>query len=126
MQDCPFVVPAYTQLKPVILKEKRTIRIPGRTAAPKEKQIIDDLNKADGGEAELDAYNEIVMIPKRKQNRIPKGKERFLYIEEAMKEHIASIHKSDSASERQKAPTLTRPKLEEGANRVQVELFEQE
>ena len=43
-----------------------------------------------------------------------------------MKDHIASIHKSDPASDRQKVPTLTRPKLDDGANRVQVELFEQE
>ena len=66
------------------------------------------------------------MVPKKKQNRFPKEKDRLIFIEEAMKVHTACTHKSNPASERQKAPTLTRPKLEAESTKVQVELFEQE
>ena len=115
MQDCPYVVPAYMQLRPVIMKESRTLRPYPRAPTTDQKQVIDNLNDGDGGVPNLDEYGDIVMVQREKQNRIPQGRERFAHNEEAMKDHIASVHKSDPASDRQKAPTLTRPKLDDGA-----------
>ena len=76
MQDCPYVVPAYTQMRPVIMEESRTLREYPRAATTDQKKEIDDLNKGDGGALDLDDYGDPKMVPKANQNRIPQGRER--------------------------------------------------